>query len=145
MTSMQPAPSLEWPNHYPESCPPEEASPVNCTVFRLVSDPVDESDCLSHFALNIGVSEDLQCQSRGLSIYLTLEDALNARTRTRSAALKYKAIASTALTPSQGVYLRTPPNSKKGHHTWWFPSGATIHHSIFHVVAPAIPFEDGED
>lgn len=145
MTSMQLAPSHEWPEHYPESCPPQDASPVNCTVFRLVSDPVDVIDCLSHFELDIEVSEDRRCQSCGLSIYLTLEDALTARKRTRSSALKCKAIASTALTPSQGVYLRTPPDGKKGHHTWWVPSGLTIHPSIFHVVEPAIPFEDGED
>ncbi len=110
----------DWPEHFPEKCPPIEAkSPSGC-LYRFTNRRTPRlRDFKSLYELR---DEDWDwgeeaCKARGLSVFLTLADC----TKMRAAvpAMKKKHIASASLSPDAGLVAHTPSNNSDAHHTFW--------------------------
>lgn len=106
-----------WPSFYPEDCPPPTLS-RELTVFRFVrTDPATEVDFKSHAErFEDRVFEDY-CDACGLSVFVTIDDALHAQRPIPG--MKKKYIAVFPLRTEDGGAMRTGPT--QGHHTWWKP------------------------
>jgi hypothetical protein len=113
----------DWPDELPASCPPEDAAPSHDKVFRLVStdDPTPD-DFVSAYRLRPGrfvsVSDEQLCQSMGLSVFGSPDDA--DKTRRAIGPLRSKKIAGGSLAGS-GLALDTPSMKSPTHKTWWRP------------------------
>ena len=64
---------LQWPDYYPENCPPEEAEPTSGTVYRLVQRAPAQSE--DFIPLYIDKPENFEsksirevCQGCGVSV-----------------------------------------------------------------------------
>ncbi|MGM3305219.1 hypothetical protein ACSQ6I_04400 [Anabaena sp. WFMT] len=132
---------MQWPDHFPEGCPPETAQPVFGNVYRLVdNNPSTYEDFRSWREQNInqpcpeGITE---CQACGLSIFTSeqgIRTALN-----RVPRLRKKKIAAANLTADFGVILNTPArNTGTNHHTWWIPSNQQPWKK-FEIISDASP------
>lgn len=120
----------EWPDHFPEACPPEAAADATGSFYRLVeADPPAASDFMSHIELQkAGILSAKRnfaddCRAAGLSIFAEQQDAENVRESVGP--LRSRLIAH-GDTTGQGVMQHTPSN-QKSHHTWWLPVGAEPH------------------
>ena len=105
---------------YPEGCPPTIAVPAVGSVFRITKhDPPIEADFVSLFEMG-RVPKDAKkaCQSRGLSLYRSIEDA---RHHIRLFSFHGNFIAAGNLDAESGLMLATPPKdgSRPSHLTWW--------------------------
>jgi hypothetical protein len=111
-----------WPEHFPESCPPDMALDPNGEVYRFVSkDPPSEKDFISmRLRKPQEKFEDLEkeCRACGLSVLSTLEDI--EKMRRRLPPMKKKLIAIGNLGSKHGKILHTP-SFESSHHTWWVP------------------------
>lgn len=117
----------DWPEHFPESCPPSDAEPPQGSYYRIVdSDPPTSDDFVSNLRLKqLGLrfkggkrrwSDD--CQAAGLSILEDLTEVKNLRDSCgpmRSKAIAYGDIS------DDGLIKHTPGKSGASHHTWWLP------------------------
>jgi|ERR1043165_2887373 hypothetical protein len=66
---------MDFPDNWPEDCPPEDADAADGQVFRLVkSNPHTASDFLSHHELGT-LPKAPPCLRCGLSLFRTREDA----------------------------------------------------------------------
>jgi hypothetical protein len=126
----------EWPDNFPEACPPEEAADATGSFYRLVeANPPVARDFMSHIELqNAGIiplkrSFADDCKAAGLSIFAERQDAENVRESVGP--LRSKLIAYGDIT-DQGV-MRHTPSRHKSHHTWWLPVD-TEPHPRFAVV-----------
>lgn len=110
---------MTWPDHFPENCPPIDASRVEGQYFRLVTaDPPVEWDVMSHKERDPGKNWGSgQCRACGLSIYGDEEEAR--KTRRRIPALRGTKVAIANVTPASGVVAPTPTRTAKSHCTWW--------------------------
>lgn len=121
---------MEWTEELPENCPPADAEPPSGSVVRLVNnDPPADADFLSLAELNpskIWNDDELDCQSRGLSVYRDRADAL--RTKARIPALRGRLLAEADIAGEAGLIKATPParDPKSSHHTWWIPTNTQI-------------------
>ncbi len=119
---------MNWPDYFPENCPPKTAEEAAIQVYRLVNnDPPNEDDFMSwreqhpNDICPKGVSE---CQACGISVFTSLEDVNRARQKVKR--LRNKKIAVANLTPNLGRILNTPSrNTGQSHCTWWLPIGVT--------------------
>jgi len=51
---------LQWPDDFPEQCPPPNATPCSGTYYRFVSNPIDvEKDFVSEFSRSKRLRERL--------------------------------------------------------------------------------------
>jgi len=112
---------MDWPEHFPEYCPPEDADDTDHTVYRFVnSNPPREDDLKSHRerfeAYDFGDKECLAC---GLSVYTEVNDIINAQKRVPGMAKKL--IAKFELQNGDGKIKHTSTNFRDSHHTWWVP------------------------
>ncbi len=124
---------MEWPNHFPEGCPPDDADDAHGMVFRLVDgDDPTLDDFQSWYERNPRRSwGDALCRACGLSVLRDLDDAKALRRRIPS--LKTKRIAAADLQPTMGKVQQTSSKHASTHHTWWPPT--TIEPpSLFAVV-----------
>ena len=113
---------LQWPNFYPENCPPEEAQPASGIVYRLVRhDPPQVDDFLSSWEEFPGRFPKPNIRICGASIYTNPKDIERLKNRIRH--LKNRKTAKGELNPTLGVIQHTP-SIEKSHHTWWIPIGA---------------------
>ncbi len=127
---------LEWPDFYPENCPPAEAEQASGTVYRLVRhDPPQAEDLKTYFEENprfFDSKPELLCKGCGVSVYTDLRDIR--RLKKRSKKLKNRHIAEGKLNPTLGRIQHTPSRRRKSHHTWWVPIGIKSW-SVFKVIS----------
>lgn len=109
---------MQWPDFFPEGCPPDNARPANGDVFRLISAArPKEKDFKSYWEL--GRATD-SCVSCGLSVYTDSSDIL--RLFNRIPGLRKKKVIIGTLKPEMGQIKKTA-NYERSHHTWWLPEG----------------------
>lgn len=119
--------SYTWPEDFPEGCPPEQASRVNGTYYRIVkNDPPESGDFVSNYHLNqkraereISRGRRTQCETMGLSVYTESVDAIQCAQQFPKLGSK---IAHLFLTPASGTALKTG-SGWDSHNTWWKPQG----------------------
>jgi hypothetical protein len=102
-----------FPTGWPQNCPPPDAGSVESTYYRIVkSNPPTDDDFRSYAELGLVRKGTDPCVLCGLSVYDTLEAAINARS---NFPILGDQIARGSLTDDHG-------KMKKGrahHWTWW--------------------------
>lgn len=116
---------FEWPESFPASCPPGEATIAEGDFYRIVDeDPVSDSDFHNHHeraaAGIIRRNWKDDCEAAGLSVIQSIDEA-NAL-RDSVGPMRSKKIAHGSLGGS-GVMNATPSARCPTHHTWWRPLG----------------------
>ena len=113
---------LQWPDFYPENCPPTEAKSASGTVYRLVKhNPPRSEDFLSTWEEFPGRFREPTIRISGTSVHRNLQDSEQLKNRIGS--LRNRKITQGELNPALGVIQHTPSH-EKSHHTWWIPIGA---------------------
>lgn len=112
---------MQWPNFFPDNCPPSTAFPANGKVYRFVKkDPPKHKDFYSHRQnqpnRNFNAEECVVC---GISVFKDIEDALSVKRIIP--AFKKRKIAEGTVKRFMGKMLHTPSNNADSHHTWWIP------------------------
>lgn len=123
-----------WPTHFPDQCPPSEASEISGIVFRLISkeDPI-EFDFQSHYErAPSGNWPGMECASRGLSVFKSYEDCKVLQDAVP--ALRKKFIANATLGAGAGLIKETPSRNCNGHCTWWRSITAEEARALFVAV-----------
>lgn len=125
---------MQWPDYFPNDCPPQDAQPATGDVYRLVKqNPPESKDFIP--LREKKTSEDFgekECQACGLSVLGSAEDALRMRKRARG--MEKRLIAKGTLNLCLGKIKHTPSSRYgKSHHTWWVPTEVEPW-SVFHVV-----------
>jgi len=115
---------MQWPDFYPDNCPPEDAYPSSDKVYRLVKgNPPGPESFMSYREQqpdqHFGQAE---CKACGLSVLKDLADV--SRLQKRVPELATRLVAQGSLNPSLGMMKHTPSLERRSHHTWWVPSGA---------------------
>ena len=107
-------PTPEYPDWFPEDCPPSTAADAAGEYFRIVeAQAVSETDFLSHHELGTALGAE-PCARCGVSLFNSLEKALHRqRLSPRLGTLVSKGL----LAPPHGK--TGVPNSKSGHLEWW--------------------------
>ena len=118
---------LEWPDYYPENCPPAEAKPASGTVYRLVvHDPAQEEDFKTSFEENPRrFNNKPDIKNCGLSVQTDIQDSEQLKKAMKMVPrFKNSQIAEGELNPTLGLIQHTPSSEYKSHHSWWVPIGA---------------------
>lgn len=115
---------MQWPDFYPENCPPEEAQPASGIVYRLVQQDLAQPE--DFIPLYIDKPENFEnksisevCRGCGVSVCKDRQDI--ARLQKSSGKMRKRQIAEGELNPTLGVIKYTPSRKYKSHHTWWIP------------------------
>ena len=104
----------DFPDHYPASCPPENAVGGHGIVFRIVRDAsIESSDFISHYDAGTAKTAD-ECSRRGLSVFDSYEGA---RHRMNLSPHLGTRVAQGGLDARAGMI--SPPKPSSGHMTWW--------------------------
>lgn len=126
---------MEWPDFYPENCPPEEGEPTSGIVYRLVRNDLPQTkDFTTFYEENPKFFEGnphLICKGCGVSVYRDPKDITRLKKRYKK--FKNRHIAEGKLHSALGVILHTPSPRIISHHTWWVPVG-TKHWLVFKVI-----------
>lgn len=107
-------PMSEWPDFFPENCPPEDAGDVDGAVYRFVKkkDP-RPADFVSH--LERGLRPEMpECLRAGLSCSIDLEHMKQVKESVPYR--KRQTIAACSMKPEHGKIKQT---LKPPHHTLW--------------------------
>ena len=105
----------EWPDLYPEGCPPEDAEETKGVVFHLVSDdPMPKSDLYDTAYHRKSFTNLEECKRVSLSCYRDEEDLK--QTRDTVPRLSDRKIARAELAPEYGKIKQTFTPS---HHSLW--------------------------
>jgi hypothetical protein len=113
---------MEWPDYFPENCPPSTAKAATGIVYRFVrKNPPENGDFIGYRLLHpLEDYKEKTCQACGISVYRDKNDLL--KMQSRVPAKKGSHIAKGNLNPDIGQILPTP-HQGDSHHTWWVPSG----------------------
>lgn len=123
---------MEWPDFYPENCPPVEAEPASGTVYRLVQhDPAQAKDFETPWEEYRKQFEPPTIENCGLSVHTDPQDSKKLRNRIKK--FRKRQIAEGQLNPTLGVTQRTP-SLEKSHHSWWVPLG-TEPWVVFNIIS----------
>jgi hypothetical protein len=111
-----------FPEYYPEQCPPSEAKDVDGNVFRFTArNTPHKRDFLSFYELSPDKNWDADtCQAMGLSVFPSISACHEMQSKIP--ALRKKKIASANLNNSHGKFAHTPSTNSKRHMTWWVSS-----------------------
>jgi hypothetical protein len=114
---------MQWPDYFPDDCPPAEAQPASGQVHRLIAGqgPTNQDFRPYREIYPMRKFDAPECMVCGLSVYRDIADI--ARLKARVPAMRKRLIADGVLQPSLGKILHTP-GREKSHHTWWTPVGA---------------------
>ena len=113
---------MEWPDFYPENCPPAEAKPASGTFYRLVKhNPPQAEDFLSTWEEFPGRFPEPTIKNSGVSVYTDPQAIERLKKRVRQ--LKGRKTAEGELNPMHGL-IQSTEGKEKSHHTWWIPIGA---------------------
>ena len=130
---------MQWPDYFPNDCPPEDAQAATGDVYRLVKqNPPEARDFIP---LREKTGKDFgeqECQACGLSVFRSFDDAVGVKNRGRG--MGNRLIAKGSLSRHLGKVKQTPSRAfGQSHNTWWVPTEVEPW-SVFHVVQ--IPQED---
>ena len=120
---------MNWPNYYPDRCPPSDAPNADGVVFRLVANVPPKASDFEPIVVEQPHRDysNCPCQACGVSVHRQREDsdALLQSLGRRVAAFRGKRVATGTLNPEVGLLKATPSAKKigKSHHTWWIPRG----------------------
>ena len=123
-------PPPEFPNWFPEGCPPSTAADASGEVFRIVAaEQVTDADFRSHHELGTALAAD-PCARCGVSLFTSFENALH---RQRLSPRLGKFLSKGVLSPQHGK--TGIPNVKSGHLEWWAYQNVP-RHSCFERAVP---------
>ena len=127
---------MQWPDYFPDDCPPQDAQPATGDVYRLVKTESTRIKRLYPHSAKSNLVKILvrdECKVCGLSVFRRFEDAVEMKNRERG--MKNRLIAKGTLSPDLGKIKHTPSSKPYGqsHHTWWVPTEVEPW-SVFHVV-----------
>ncbi len=112
---------IEWPNHYPEQCPPSTAEKVSGKIYRFTNRTNPKhKDFLSYYERypkNDWPEGEKACNARGLSVYANEEDCNVAAAS--NPALRKKRLCVAELPKEAGVVADTPSKNNRNHKTLW--------------------------
>lgn len=113
---------MQWPEFFPDNCPPPHAFPTKGEVFRFVkNDPPKLKDFYSHRQNQPNRNFDKpECVVCGISVFRNIEDVLSVKRIVP--AFKKRKIAEGALERFMGKMLNTPSYNADSHCTWWIPA-----------------------
>lgn len=117
---------MDWPTHFPDNCPPEDAKPAAGTAYRLTHNPFEPRDFWTKREMHPEkrFSDPItECQANGLSIFRNIEDAKRLRRTVPYFRNETNAIAVGSLSPELGVTKPTRPDHPSSHCSWWVPVG----------------------
>ncbi len=122
---------MEWPDYYPENCPPGDAEPASGTVYRLVRhNPPQAEDFLSTWEEFPGRFPEPNIRICGTSVYTDPQDIERLKKRVRH--LRDRKTAKGEISRQHGMILKTKA-VEKTHTTWWIPIG-TKPWLVFEVI-----------
>jgi hypothetical protein len=123
-----------WPDHYPNRCPPKEAYTHHGILYRFINRNEPQSrDFESYYDKDPKKDwgEDA-CLARGLSVVkcsLGVKDMRNA-----IPALRKKKISRANITSNCGILANTPSSSSGRHCTWWVSKSISNPQELFEAV-----------
>lgn len=108
-----------WPDHYPISCPPQEAEAVSGDIYRFTNrNHPKHRDFQSYYEQRPDESwGNKACDARGLSVFSTTEDCIAAAAAVP--ALRKKKLCVASLPNTSGVIAETPSKNTNNHKTFW--------------------------
>lgn len=111
---------MDWPDYFPEGCPPSDAVPANGTFLRATKKhQPQEGDFISHYERDPERFREIAINASALSVYTDVEDIM--RMKRRSVGMRKKYIARGTLYAHHGVMKHTPNVAKQelSHYDWW--------------------------
>lgn len=110
---------LKFDDGIPEFCPPVESEDTIGDFYRAIEElPISRDDFLSYVSAGKASAKKNNCQHWGLSVWVSLEDALHARNI--NAHMKNMYISRGTLATNDGKFLATPSKKQPQHHTLWY-------------------------
>lgn len=111
----------EYPDFFPDGCPPKEAQPVELKVYRLVKeDKISKSDFKSFIEEGRDArNPKFPYVEYGLSVNTEYEEIRRYWRGNAALKKKFKNIASGVTYKYTGVVKSTPSRIQKNHYTWW--------------------------
>lgn len=127
--------NMNWPNYYPENCPPDDAEKPSGLVFRFTyKAKSSRADFKPYHREGKEWKNDCQtCQACGISVYTDLNEVLRVQKRTPAARNKF--IARYEVNENDGLIKNTPGNSPN-HHTWWIVEGNQVWERFENIAPP---------
>lgn len=129
---------MEWGEHFPGDCPPQDAIVPGCQVYRfLEGDGITASDFLTvrDKAPERRFPEDeKECRACSLSVFTDRSEVLRLQHRVPR---WRRAIAIGQLDETSGKLKHTPsPQTNNSHHSWWVPKAVSAVDLFFEVMEP---------
>lgn len=122
---------MQWPDYYPQCCPPDDAEPASGQVFRLVEGSTPTfADFQPYFLQQLDKYKGTKCEcdAAGISLRKTIEDIMCLKRRVSR--FKRHHIAQASLEATHGKIKSSFGSS---HITWWVP--VTVQpHTLFTVL-----------
>lgn len=117
----------QFPDYFPEDCPPVEAKSIDFKVFRLSKHAnLTEDTFKSFYQINperwMGV-----IQSYGISVFHTKEDCESALRKSPCLKKRMKYYAFGIANKDSGKIMKTPSKDNPRHYTWWLYEGVKPH------------------
>lgn len=112
----------QWPEYYPDDCPPHNAFNPDGIYFRLINRNNPNKRDFNSYYLN-KPNEDWgtkKCQAMGISIFSQIESC--EAMQKIIPALRKKKIVQGRLSPAHGLIAMTPSSQNQDHTTWWIPN-----------------------
>lgn len=109
---------MQWPDFFPDECPPDNSESATGIVFRLISgNKPKEKDFLSYRELYPSKKFKLpECRVCSLSVYKLADDI--ERLKRRVPATRKKKLSKGSLSSKYGKIKHTPTQGDS-HHSWW--------------------------
>lgn len=106
---------MNFPEHWPPHCPPDDAQDAQGVYFRVVADNLPTADSFKSYA-ELGLATAAHpCKRLGLSVLRTLDDAIH---QTRLFPKHGRYVCRADLAPEHGKTLATR-GTLPTHTTWW--------------------------
>lgn len=122
-------PRQEFPNEWPEGCPPGDALDASGVIFRIVNNnPPVSADFVTHFESG-KLPKAPECLRCGLSVFQEIRDAIHQRQLLPKLG---RLIAQGMLSAEHGKTKLT--TGKQPTHTTWWPYRDTDRASIFSIA-----------
>lgn len=111
-------PEQEYPDYFPEGCPPDDASIETKKLYRFCrGNKPEKGDFVSYYQMNPEKYKEIII-AYGLSVLQTAEDCLRAY-RKFPFIRKYCTVASGITNAERGSWKNTPGRISPDHITWW--------------------------
>ena len=119
--------NLNFPDYFPEGCPPSEAKFMEIGVYRFCANSTPCEEDFKSFYLSNPEKYNGKTQSYGISVFPSLEACAKARNKCPSLMKNYKYCSNGITYKYTGKILETPSNNNPKHITWWLFDGVKPH------------------